>query len=75
MYAEITQRLQKPIHVYGSEVLRKSQNKFIHKMQKIKKSIRLRMPYVRIISTTTKAKPQPRHAVPPQQSFSNSSNH
>jgi hypothetical protein len=40
-----------------------------------KKSIRLKIPYVRIISTATKAKPQPRHAAPPQQSFSNSSNY
>ena len=41
----------------------------------LKKSIRLKIPDLRIISTATKAKPQPRYAVPPQQSFSKSSNH
>ena len=32
MQAEITQTLEKPIQVHGREVLRKTQNKLIHKM-------------------------------------------
>lgn len=65
MQAEITQTPENPIPVHGREVLRKSQNKFIHKMAKTK-SIRLKIPYVRIISTTTNAKPQTRQAALPQ---------